>query len=222
MSAYREPFSQLNQRDLELLIKKPHLYALKILGNRQGQSPVIDAEDLMMRALEDTMGGAERAGNGAEAKGRRWDSTARSLWAHLRGCIRSYISHYGESSEGIRRVDIKSQPRTIFADQDLDGERMDVSDLLTDEITPEDELESEDTNRAIDRRVREEGEPTIIILWELVLKNKFDLKHDRLELCERLGLDHTVGGSDYQRFNRYRNRLKELVELGCQDCLAPV
>ena len=222
MSAYREPFSQLNQRDLELLIKKTHLYALKILGNRQGQSPVIDAEDLMMRALEDTMIGAERAGNGAEAKGRRWDSTARSLWAHLRGCIRSYISHYGKSSEGIRRVDIKSQPRTIFNDQDLDGEGMDVSDLLTDEITPEDELESEETNRAIDRRVREEGEPTIIILWELVLKNKFDLKHDRLELCERLGLDPTVGGSDYQRFNRYRNRLKELVELGYQDCLAPV
>jgi len=99
---------------------------------------------------------------------------------------------------------------------------MDVGDLLTDEITPEDELESEETNRAIDRRVREEGEPTIIILWELVLKNKFDLKHDRLELCERLGLDPTVGGSDYQRFNRYRNRLKELVELGYQDCLAPV
>ena len=222
MSAYREPFSQLNQRDLELLIKKTHLYALKILGNRQGRSPEIDAEDLMMRALEDTMIGADRGGNGAEAKGRRWDSTARSLWAHLRGCIRSYISHYGKSSEGIRRVDIKSQPRTIFDDQDLDGEGIDVGDLLTDEITPEDELEAEQTNQAIDRRVQEEGEPNVIRLWELVHRQNYDLKHDRVELCEHLGLDPTVGGPDYQIFNRCRNRLKKLVELGCQDCLAPV
>ena len=99
---------------------------------------------------------------------------------------------------------------------------MDVGDLLTDEITPDDELESEDTNRAIDQRVHAEGEPKIILLWELVLKEKFDLKHDRAELCERLGLDPAAGGPDYQKFNRYRNRLKELVELGCQDCLAPV
>ena len=118
MPVYREPFSQLNQRQLTLLIKRTHLYAVKILGNRRGRSPVLDPEDLMMRAFEDTMIGADRAGNGAEAKGRLWDPTARSLWAHLRGCIRSYISHYGESSEGIRRVDIKSQPRNIFDDQD--------------------------------------------------------------------------------------------------------
>ena len=159
MPVYREPFSQLNQRQLTLLIKRTHLYAVKILGNRRGRSPVLDPEDLMMRAFEDTMVGADRPGNGAEAKGRLWDPTARSLWAHLRGCIRSYISHYGESSEGIRRVDIKSQPRTIFDDQDLDGEGIDVGDLLTDEITPEDELEAEQTNQAIDRRVQEEGEP---------------------------------------------------------------
>ena len=143
MPVYREPFSQLNRQQLKLLIKKTHLYAVKILGNRQGRSPVLDPEDLVMRALEDTMVGADRPGNGAEPKGRLWDPTARSLWAHLRGCIRSYISHYGESSEGIRRVDIKSQPRTIFDDQDLDGEGIDVGDLLTDEITPEDELEAE-------------------------------------------------------------------------------
>ena len=38
---------------------------------------------------------------------------------------------------------------------------------------------------------------------------------------EQLGFDPTVGGADYQIFNRCRNRLKELVELGCQDCLVP-
>ena len=45
---------------------------------------MLDPEDLMMRAFEDTMVGADRPGNGAEAKGRLWDTTARSLWAHLR------------------------------------------------------------------------------------------------------------------------------------------
>ena len=72
MPVYREPFSQLNRRQLTLLIKKTHLYAVKILGNRQGRSPVLDPEDLVMRALEDTMVGADRTGNGAEPKGRLW------------------------------------------------------------------------------------------------------------------------------------------------------
>ena len=222
MPVYREPFSQLNQRQLTLLIKRTHLYAVKILGNRQGRSPVLDPEDLTMRAFEDTMVGADRPGNGAEAKGRRWDPTARSLSTHLRGCVRSYISHYGKSSEGIHRVDIRNQPRTTFDDQDLDGEGIDVGDLLTDEITPEDELEAQQTNQAIDRRVQADGEPHLIRLWELVYLESYDLKRDRVELCARLGLDPTAGGPDYQRFNRYRHRLKELVELGCQDCLAPV
>ena len=90
------------------------------------------------------------------------------------------------------------------------------------EPSPEDELEAEQTNEAIDRRVQAEGEPNVIRLWELVYRENYDLKHDRIELCEQLGFDPTVGGPDYQIFNRCRNRLKELVELGCQDCLVPV
>ena len=81
---------------------------------------------------------------------------------------------------------------------------------------------AEQTNQAIDRRVQADGEPHLIRLWELVYLESYDLKRDRVELCARLGLDPTAGGPDYQRFNRCRIRLKELVELGYQDCLAPV
>ena len=153
-----------------------------------------------------------------------------ALGKGISALIPDYPEPSGQDDESTRIVYLNvdeiepnpHQPRTIFDDQDLDGEGIDVGDLLTDEITPEDELEAEQTNEAIDRRVQAEGEPNVIRLWELVYRENYDLKHDRAELCEHLGLDPAVGGPDYQIFNRCRNRLKELVELGCQDCLVPV
>ena len=54
--------------------------------------------------------------------------------------------------------------------------------------------------------------PDMIPLWVLVRDENLNLKHDRQEICNRLNLDPTTGGPDYQRYNRMRHKLERVVE----------
>ena len=58
----------------------------------------------------------------------------------------------------------------------------------------------------------ESQHPGMIPLWTLVRDENLNLKYDRREICNRLNLDPTTGGPDYQRYNRMRNKLKRVVE----------
>ena len=180
-------------------------HANRKLGSRRGSGPEMSADDLAMRAITDTLEGK-----------RNWNATHTSLKNHLRGCINSYISHYFDSLQGRRTVDLGSlrQKAGKYGSDHGDSPSLvtDPEAWLRDDVTPEEHVEAMQTIDAINQSIRMEGDPKLIAMWELVWREHLNLKYDRVEICERLGIDVNVGGAEYQRFNRLRNRLKEIIE----------
>ena len=197
---------QLDDVALRRLLTKTLAYAAWKLGGRSGSGAEMGAEDLAMRAITDTLEGK-----------RNWNATHTPLEYHLRGCINSYISHYFDSLQGRRSVDVEkcSQRSASHENDHTNGASMDSGPeiWLRDDVTPEAHLEARQTMDGISASIRDDGDPKLIEMWELVWKGHLNLQVDRVEISERLGIDVTVGSAGYQRFNRLRNRLKEISEM---------
>ena len=197
---------QLDDVALRRLMTKTLAYAAWKLGGRAGSGAEMGAEDLAMRAVTDTLEGR-----------RNWNATHTPLEYHLRGCINSYISHYFDSLQGRRSVDVeKSSQRSVSHENDhTNGASMEggAEAWLRDDVRPEDHLEARQTMDAISASIRDDGDPKLIAMWELVWKEHLNLQVDRVEISERLGIDVTVGSAGYQTFNKLRNRLKQISEM---------
>ena len=180
-------------------------YAAVILGNRVGSHPDTCPDDLAHRAIADPLDGT-----------RNWNPEKTSAKNYLRGCVKSYISHHFDSLAHKRRADMRQpDPRTTSHENGYSNGasiQNGAGSLPVDHTTPEELAIVQQTLEAIDRLVLEQGVPELIRMWELVWKEHLNLKDDRLELCEALGLDPAVEGPDYQKFNRLRNDLKELAK----------
>jgi len=196
---------QLDDVALQRLLTKMLAYAAWKLGGRSGSGPAMGAEDLTMRAITDTLAGQ-----------RNWNAS-HTLEYHLRGCINSYVSHYFESLEGCRTVDVEKGGRGSASHDDdyTNGVSREngAEGWLRDDVRPEDHLEARQTIDAINARIRHDDDPKLIEMWELVWKEHLSLQDDRAEFGKRLGIDVTVGSAGYQRFNRLRNRLKQISEM---------
>ena len=196
---------QLDDVALRRLMIKTLAYAVWKLGNRSGSGPEMSGDDLAMQAITDTLEGK-----------RNWNAR-HTLEYHLRSCINSYISHYFDSLEGRGTVDVDKGSRgsVSYENDYTNGASMEngAEGWLHDDDTPEAHLEAREVIDAIDKQVRFEGDPKLIEMWELVWNENLNLKADRVEICERIGIDVTVGSAGYQVFNRLRNRLKEISEM---------
>ena len=202
MDAERSSLDRSNDAELrrqltETLFLQIGKYAAVILGNRVGSDPDTCPEDLAMRAIADTLDGI-----------RNWNPEKTTLKIYFRGCVKSYISHYFESLAYKRRHDVRESDGLTHKSGYSNG----AESLPVDHTTPEELAIVQQTLEAIDRLVFEQGAPELIRMWELVWKEHLNLKDDRLELCEALGLDPAVEGPDYQKFNRLRNCLKGLAK----------
>ena len=208
MNAERLPPDRSNDVELrgqltDLLFKQIVKYAAVILGNRVGSDPDTSPEDLAIRAIVDTMDGT-----------RNWKPEKASLKTHLRGCVKSYISHYFDSRKGHGGECLldgrTSSQESCYSNDDSVPNGNETR--LVDYATPEEFVMAQETLDEIDSLVLEQGEPRLIRMWELVWKEHLNLKDDRVELCKGLDLDPAVGGPDYQKFIRLRNRLKKVAE----------
>ena len=202
MDAERSSLNRSNDTEFrrqltDTLILQIIKYAAVILGNRVGSDPDTCPDDLAHRAIADTLNST-----------RNWNPEKTSAKNHLRGCVKSYISHYFESLAYKRRHDVREPDGLTHESGYSNG----AGSLPVDHTTPEELAIVQQTLEAIDRLVLEQGAPELVRMWELVWKEHLNLKHDRFELCEALGLDPAVKGPDYQKFNRLRNDLKELAK----------
>ena len=77
--------------------------------------------------------------------------------------------------------------------------------------TPEHSLNQEELTHRIRDAINTETDPLLREAWHLFETEGWDLKKDSEHFCERLGLDATTGGADYQRFNRVRNRIRSIT-----------
>ena len=179
-------FSHLKPDELKTLLIRVTAYALWKLGTRSGHSPEMEAEELTQRAIGDTL--AER---------RRWNRERATLEQHLRGAIKSYISHYFDSLAAKARV----------------THSPDLESLANDATTPEDLLNLQYLTHRIREAVHTEDDPLLHQTWHLLETEGWDLKNDSHYFCQQLGLDTTTGGPDYQRWNRLRNRLRSITQL---------
>jgi hypothetical protein len=178
--------SHLKPDELKTLLIRVTAYALWKLGTRSGHSPEMEAEELTQRAIGDTL--AER---------RRWNRERATLEQHLRGAIKSYISHYFDSLAAKARV----------------NHSPDLESLANDATTPEDLLNLQYLTHRIREAVHTEDDPLLHKTWHLLESEGWDLKNDSHYFCQQLGLDTTTGGPDYQRWNRLRNRLRSITQL---------
>lgn len=177
--------SHLKPDELKKLLIRVTAYALWKLGTRSGHSPEMEAEELTQRAIGDTL--AER---------RRWNRERATLEQHLRGAIKSYISHYFDSLAAKARV----------------THSPDLESLANDATTPEDLLNLQYLTHRIREAVHTEDDPLLHQTWHLLESEGWDLKTDSHYFCQQLGLDTTTGGPDYQRWNRLRNRLRSITQ----------
>jgi hypothetical protein len=185
MAAHPTAFSHLKPDELKTLLIRVTAYALWKLGTRSGHSPEMEAEELTQRAIGDTL--AER---------RRWNRERATLEQHLRGAIKSYISHYFDSLAAKARV----------------THSPDLESLANDATTPEDLLSLQYLTHRIREAVHTEDDPLLHQTWHLLESEGWDLKTDSHYFCQQLGLDTTTGGPDYQRWNRLRNRLRSITQ----------
>ncbi len=186
MAANPTILSHLKPDELKTLLIRVTAYALWKLGTRSGHSPEMEAEELTQRAIGDTL--AER---------RRWNRERATLEQHLRGAIKSYISHYFDSLAAKARV----------------THSPDLESLANDATTPEDLLNLQYLTHRIREAVHTEDDPLLHKTWHLLESEGWDLKNDSHYFCQQLGLDTTTGGPDYQRWNRLRNRLRSITQL---------
>ena len=177
--------SHLKPDELKTLLIRVTAYALWKLGTRSGHSPEMEAEELTQRAIGDTL--AER---------RRWNRERATLEQHLRGAIKSYISHYFDSLAAKARV----------------THSPDLESLANDATTPEDLLNLQYLTHRIREAVHTEDDQLLHQIWHLLESEGWDLKTDSHYFCQQLGLDTTTGGPDYQRWNRLRNRLRSITQ----------
>ena len=177
--------SHLKPDELKTLLIRVTAYALWKLGTRSGHSPEMEAEELTQRAIGDTL--AER---------RRWNRERATLEQHLRGAIKSYISHYFDSLAAKARV----------------THSPDLESLANDATTPEDLLNLQYLTHRIREAVHTEDDPLLHQTWHLLESEGWDLKTDSHYFCQQLGLDATSGSADYQRFNRVRNHLRSITQ----------
>lgn len=185
MAAHPTALSHLKPDELKTLLIRVTAYALWKLGTRSGHSPEMEAEELTQRAIGDTL--AER---------RRWNRERATLEQHLRGAIKSYISHYFDSLAAKARV----------------THSPDLESLANDATTPEDLLNLQYLTHRIREAVHTEDDPLLHQTWHLLEREGWDLKTDSHYFCQQLGLDTTTGGPDYQRWNRLRNRLRSITQ----------
>lgn len=185
MAAHPTILSHLKPDELKTLLIRVTAYALWKLGTRSGHSPEMEAEELTQRAIGDTL--AER---------RRWNRERATLEQHLRGAIKSYISHYFDSLAAKARV----------------THTPDLESLANDATTPEDLLNLQYLTHRIREAVHTEDDPLLHQTWHLLESEGWDLKTDSHYFCQQLGLDTTTGGPDYQRWNRLRNRLRSITQ----------
>jgi len=177
--------SHLKPDELKTLLIRVTAYALWKLGTRSGHSPEMEAEELTQRAIGDTL-----------AQRRRWNRERATLEQHLRGAIKSYISHYFDSLAAKARV----------------THSPDLESLANDATTPEDLLSLQYLTHRIREAVHTEDDPLLHQTWHLLESEGWDLKTDSHYFCQQLGLDTTTGGADYQRWNRLRNRLRSITQ----------
>ena len=185
MAAHPTILSHLKPDELKTLLIRVTAYALWKLGTRSGHSPEMEAEELTQRAIGDTL--AER---------RRWNRERATLEQHLRGAIKSYISHYFDS--------LAAKARATHSP--------DLESLANDATTPEDLLNLQYLTHRIREAVHTEDDPLLHQTWHLLESEGWDLKTDSHYFCQQLGLDTTTGGPDYQRWNRLRNRLRSITQ----------
>ena len=175
--------SRFSDDELKSLLIKVAAFALRKLGTRVGHSAEMYPEDLTHQALADTL-----------ADKRRWNQAIHTLEEHLTATINSYISHYFESLAA-KSVKHGDEPDTHAATSS----------------TPEHSLNQEELTHRIRDAINTETDPLLREAWHLFETEGWDLKKDSEHFCERLGLDATTGGADYQRFNRVRNRIRSIT-----------
>ena len=175
--------SRFSDDELKSLLIKVAAFALRKLGTRVGHSAEMYPEDLTHQALADTL-----------ADKRRWNQTIHTLEEHLTATINSYISHYFES---------------LAAKSVKHGDEPDTHAVAS--STPEHSLNQEELAHRIRDAINTETDPLLREAWHLFETEGWDLKKDSEHFCERLGLDATTGGADYQRFNRVRNRIRSIT-----------
>ena len=175
--------SRFSDDELKSLLIKVAAFALRKLGTRVGHSAEMYPEDLPHQALADTL-----------ADKRRWNQAIHTLEEHLTATINSYISHYFESLAA-KSVKHGDEPDTHAAASS----------------TPEHSLNQEELTHRIRDAINTETDPLLRETWHLFETEGWDLKKDSEHFCERLGLDATTGGADYQRFNRVRNRIRSIT-----------
>ena len=203
-----DPFAGLSRTELESLLKRTLIYAvwlLKHYGNAR-HHPDLDPQDLVHRVIDDTLAGR-----------RNWDPGRQTRQQFTRGCIRSYISHFFESiASHVYTYDPEyfEDPSMFTTDTDTPWDRMTIETIQsTFEEQNQPDLLCEFRELLAEVTVAVESHyPDMIPLWTLVRDENLNLKHDRQEICNRLNLDPTTGGPDYQRYNRMRNKLERVVE----------
>ena len=203
-----DPFAGLSRTELESLLKRTLIYAvwlLKHYGNSR-HHPDLDPQDLVHRVIDDTLAGR-----------RNWDPGRQTRQQFTRGCIRSYISHFFESlASNVYTYDpvYFEDPAMFATDTDSPWDRMTIETIqstLEEQDQPDLLYEFRELLEEVTLAV-ESHYPDMIPLWVLVRDENLNLKHDRQEICNRLNLDPTTGGPDYQRYNRMRHKLERVVE----------
>ena len=115
--------------------------------------------------------------------------------------MESYISHYFESLEARTRA----HPGPKHAPSGADP------------ITAEHVLAQKDLARVIREAVNEDERSELMEILDLIINEGWCLKNDSARFCEKLGLDPTTGSAGWQRFNRLRNKFREVV----RRCMPP-
>ena len=202
------PFTGLSNAELEHLLNRTLLFTVWLL-RRRGRAryhPDLDPEDLVYRVVDDTWSGR-----------RNWNPKRQTREQFTTGCIRSYISHFFESLAS----NVGTYDPQYFEDPAMYAVDADTFPDWTTTKTMQNTLEEQDQPDRLYEihellaeitAVVESRYPKIIPLWLLVRDEHLNLKYDMKEICNRLDLDPTTGGPDYQRFNRMRNKLERVVQ----------
>ena len=203
-----DPFAGLSRAELASLLKKTLAFTIWLL-KKHGRArfhPDLDPEDLVCRMIDDVY-----------ADKRHWDPERQTRLKFTTGCVKSYVSHFFESLAS--QVDSHDpeyfhDPAAFARNTEIPGETPVnglIQDACEEHCCPEHLYALQELLTEITVKV-ESRYPQVAPLWALVRDEKLNLKSDVTEICERLNLDPTTGGADYQKFTRMRNKLAQVVD----------
>lgn len=176
------PFADLTAAQIRALLLRLRLYAEWKVRGGASRAVELDAENLSLKAIEQTLDGT-----------RRWNSERFDLLKHLSNCIDSYVSHHFEA--------LSRRPRALDAEEEL-------ARLPAAVHTPE-EAVTLDRDVADLRGYIQREHPHLRPLLDLVVEQELSLS-DRADAARGMGLD-PEDSAQMQRAYRAINALKKAV-----------